>query len=46
MSIAPNNPFEQRDGWYDDQPPRGGGGNAWLWVMATIGAVFLLGTLA
>ncbi len=47
MSMAPNNPFEQppQDPRYGDPYPARQGSNVWLWVLATIGAMFLIGTL-
>lgn len=47
MSMAPNNPFDsnQNPNQYGYQPQPSQGSNVWLWVLGTIGGLFLLGSL-
>lgn len=46
MSMAPRNPFEQPppDPRFGDDLSRQGS-NVWLWVLAAVGAMFLIGTV-
>lgn len=45
MSMAPNNPFEQPpdDSHFGRPYPQQRGSNVWLWVLAAVGSIFLIG---